>query len=73
MLIDYLSLFAILCIWILMLINVFLSVGGFIYYIKAKKDNKSIELDEYPMVSIMVPAHNESIVIKKDSFIIIRV
>ena len=65
MLIDYLSLFAILCIWILMLINVFLSVGGFIYYIKAKKDNKSIELDEYPMVSIMVPAHNESIVIKR--------
>ena len=65
MLIDYSSLFAILCIWILMLINVFLSVGGFIYYIKAKKDNKSIELDEYPMVSIMVPAHNESIVIKR--------
>lgn len=65
MLIDYLSLFAILCIWILMLINVFLSVGGFIYYIKAKKDNKSIELDEYQMVSIMVPAHNESIVIKR--------
>ncbi|OPX44909.1 poly-beta-1,6-N-acetyl-D-glucosamine synthase [Ruminiclostridium hungatei] len=64
-LIDMLSLYALIAIWGLMLINVGLSVGGFIYYIRVNRTDGRCELKEYPMVSIMVPAHNESIVIRK--------
>ena len=63
--VDILSLYALIAIWALMIMNVFLSVGGFIYYARMGKTNGRIPLpaDEYPMVSILVPAHNESLVI----------
>ena len=61
--VDILSLYALIAIWGLMLLNVFLSVGGFIYYARMGKTNGRIPLEEYPMVSILVPAHNESLVI----------
>lgn len=61
--IDLTSLFAICSIWFLMILNVILSIGGFIYYMKVNKSNPHNPLEEYPMVTIMVPAHNESIVI----------
>lgn len=63
--IDVLALYAIIAIWVLMIINIILSFGGFIYYMKVYKGNGHIPLKEYPMVSIMVPAHNESIVIRR--------
>ena len=62
-LVDILSLYALIAIWALMLLNVALSVGGFIYYARMGKTDGRIPLDEYPMVSILVPAHNESLVI----------
>lgn len=62
---DCLSLFSIIAIWGLMFLNIFLSIGGFIYMLKVNKTNGHIPLEEYPMVSVMVPAHNESIVIRK--------
>lgn len=62
---DCLSLYAILSIWGLMFLNIFLSIGGFIYMIKVNKTDGHIPLEEYPMVTVMVPAHNESIVIQK--------
>lgn len=62
---DCLSLYAIAAIWGLMFINIFLSIGGFIYTIKVNKTNGRVAIKEYPMVSVMVPAHNESIVIRK--------
>lgn len=61
--IDAISLFAIVAIWFLMFVNVFLSIGGYLYYTKVNSTDGRIPLQEYPMVSIMVPAHNESIVI----------
>ena len=63
--VDILSLYALIAIWALMILNVFLSVGGFIYYARMAKTNGRIPLptDQYPMVSILVPAHNESLVI----------
>lgn len=64
-LIDYLTLFAMIAIWTLMGINVVLSVGGFIYYYRMGKENPNIPLEEYPFVSVMVPAHNESAVIRR--------
>lgn len=65
---DCLSLYAIAAIWGLMFLNIFLSIGGFVYMIKVNKEEKGKKrqtLQEYPLVSIMVPAHNESIVIRK--------
>lgn len=34
---DYLMLISMVCIWALMAINVFLSVGGFLYYHQCSK------------------------------------
>ena len=62
---DFLSLFAIIAIWSLMFLNIFLSIGGFIYMIRINNTDGRIPLEEYPMVSIMVPAHNENIVIRR--------
>lgn len=62
---DYLTLFAMIAIWALMGINVFLSVGGFLYYYKMERRDPNIPLEEYPFVSVMVPAHNESAVIQR--------
>ncbi len=63
--IDAVTLYAILAIWIMMGINVMLSIGGYLYYMRVSKTDGHIPLKEYPMVSVMVPAHNESIVIRK--------
>jgi cellulose synthase/poly-beta-1,6-N-acetylglucosamine synthase-like glycosyltransferase len=60
---DLLSLFAIVAIWLLMIMNIILSIGGFIYYMKVGKTDGRIPLEKYPKVSVLVPAHNESIVI----------
>lgn len=62
--VDAISLFAIYAIWGLMFMNIILSFGGFFYYMRVEQE-ESKPLDEYPMVSIMVPAHNESIVITR--------
>ncbi len=62
-LIDGLSLYAICAIWSLMILNVILSIGGFIHYMRVEKEGRCAPPDEYPMVSILVPAHNESVVI----------
>ena len=62
---DYLMLISMVCIWALMAINVFLSVGGFLYYHQCSKTDGHVPIDEYPFVSIMVPAHNESVVIRR--------
>lgn len=61
--IDALSLYAIISIWLLMIMNAILSIGGFIYYMRVEKKGRGAPLEEYPTVSIMVPAHNEALVI----------
>lgn len=60
---DILSLYSLIAIWSLMILNVFLSVGGFIYYARMAKTDGRIPLEDYPMVSVLVPAHNEALVI----------
>jgi len=69
---DCLSLFAIVAIWSLMFLNIFLTIGGFIYMIKVNKTDGHIPLKEYPMVSVLVPAHNESLVIRKTVMALLR-
>ncbi|MDD3335791.1 MAG: glycosyltransferase [Eubacteriales bacterium] len=62
---DYLTLFAMISIWALLVINIMLSVGGFIYLYRMGKTDGHQHLEEYPFVSVMVPAHNESVVIQR--------
>lgn len=64
-LIDAVSLYAIISIWLLMIMNAVLSVGGFVYYMQVDKKGRGKPLQEYPMVSILVPAHDEAVVITR--------
>ena len=65
---DIVSIYAIAAIWGMMLLNVALSIGGFIYIYRCNRTDGSIPLpdgQEYPMVSVLVPAHNEALVLKR--------
>ncbi|RDY23631.1 glycosyltransferase family 2 protein [Romboutsia maritimum] len=59
---EYLFLFSLFSIWFLLIINIALAIGGYIFYFK-NHSKKVIKLKEYPTVSILVPAHNEAKVI----------
>lgn len=60
---DGLFLYAIAVIWIMLVINILLTIAGHRYYLKSLKEDVSYHPAEYPMVSVLVPAHNESRVI----------
>lgn len=64
-LIEYLFIASLIIIWVVILVNIVLGIGGYLY--SKEMDNIWIDtqLEYYPMVSIMVPAHNEGIVIEK--------
>ncbi len=62
---DYLAIYSLVVIWVIIFINVVLVVAGYIYYEKVQKVELKEELDYYPFVSVMVPAHNEAVVIEK--------
>lgn len=69
---DYLLLYSLGVIWIVILINIVLVIGGYIYYTKINNVKMKDELDRYPFVTIMVPAHNEGIVIRKTAESLLR-
>lgn len=56
---DILMVIAVICIWSLLLVNVTLIIAGYLYYIKSENEDIPEIEGEYPLVSIMVPAHNE--------------
>lgn len=59
---DIILLVAIINIWLLMLLNILLTVAGYRYYMQCEKETPP-ELTEFPFVSVLVPAHNEAKVI----------
>ncbi|MCC0649828.1 glycosyltransferase family 2 protein [Clostridioides sp. ZZV15-6598] len=59
---EYLFIFSLFSIWSLLLINIVLAMGGYLFYFK-NFDKKIKKINRYPMVSILVPAHNEAKVI----------
>ncbi|MHC5216284.1 glycosyltransferase family 2 protein [Enterococcus sp. LJL128] len=63
---DGIMLAATLIIWSLLIVNMILVIAGYIYYLRTDPQEPP-QLDEKkaPFVSIMVPAHNEGIVIVK--------
>lgn len=63
-LLDGLTLAALVCIWLLLMVNVVLIVGGYKYYTEMEAYTPK-PLKDPPMVSIMVPAHNEGRVIAR--------
>ncbi|WP_379138936.1 glycosyltransferase [Paenibacillus sp. sgz500958] len=62
---DILMVIAVICIWSLLLVNVALIIAGYLYYIKSEGEEVPEIQGEYPFVSIMVPAHNEGMVISQ--------
>ncbi len=63
--IDILAIYSIFSIWGLLFINILLSIGGYIYIMRMYRTDGHHTVLEYPIVTVMVPAHNESIVLKK--------
>ncbi len=63
--IDYLFLYSLTCIWLLLLSNIILTLSGYRFFIKTSNEKINIlkELDSFPSVSILIPAHNEEKVI----------
>ncbi|EJO5347867.1 glycosyltransferase family 2 protein [Clostridium botulinum] len=63
-LVDYLFIYSLASIWMLLLVNIILALSGYRYYLKTlKTELKKIKDEDYPKVSILVPAHNEEKVI----------
>lgn len=63
-LIDYAFMYSFISIWFLLLSNVILALGGYLF--ARKIEMRNIELSNmitYPFVSILIPAHNEEKVI----------
>lgn len=62
--VDYLFIFSLVSIWMLLLVNIILSLSGYRYYLKTlNSELKGLKNEKYPKVSILVPAHNEEKVI----------
>ncbi|MFJ8247053.1 glycosyltransferase [Peribacillus asahii] len=59
----YISVFLI---WLMLFYHAFLMSGGYFHFLKYRKFNKVLEtpLEDYPTVSILIPAHNEEVVIR---------
>nr|WP_196246302.1 glycosyltransferase family 2 protein [Lacticaseibacillus zhaodongensis] len=64
---DFCLFISILAIWGVLIVNVILTIAGYTYYLRwTRRPKPSLAgLQEVPFVSIMVPAHNEGIVIVK--------
>ncbi len=60
---DALFLYAIAVIWLMLVLNVALTVAGHRYYLQTLKDDVLFSPAVFPFVSVLVPAHNESRVI----------
>ncbi|KEI78278.1 glycosyl transferase family 2 [Clostridium botulinum A2 117] len=62
--VDYLFIFSLVSIWMLLFVNIILSLAGYRYYLKTlNSELKGLKNEKYPKVSILVPAHNEEKVI----------
>ncbi|NNJ31578.1 glycosyltransferase [Lacrimispora defluvii] len=70
--IDILAIYSIFAIWGLLFINILLSIGGYIYIMRMYRTDGHHTVLEYPIVTVMVPAHNESIVLRKTMEALIR-
>ena len=65
--VDYLFVFSVIVIWFMLAYQFILFLLGYLYGFRAKRLRRKLEKmsPDLPAVSLMVPAHNEGIVIKK--------
>ena len=65
LIIDYAFVFSVIVIWFMLLYQFILFLLGYLYGFRAERQRRSLEVKQLdlPAISIMVPAHNESIVI----------
>ena len=74
-LIDSIYIIALAAIWILLFYHILLVIGGYrkyAHHIKTIAENTMKEDNFYPFVSVIVPAHNEAMVIEKSLIAILR-
>ncbi|MBU3136125.1 glycosyltransferase family 2 protein [Clostridium gasigenes] len=71
-LVDYLLVYSLGVIWVVIFMNIILVIGGYIYYTKIHDKKMKEELDYYPFVTVMVPSHNEGVVIKRTAESLLR-
>lgn len=69
-LIDYAYLYCLFSMWFLLGINLILAISGYLYFNKMSKLKESLKkriskMSKYPKVSILIPAHNEEVVIRE--------
>lgn len=62
---DVFLLIAILSIWSILIVNLVLTIAGYTYYLRWHKRPTPTLPEAVPFVSVMVPAHNEGVVIVK--------
>ncbi|WEE37425.1 glycosyltransferase family 2 protein [Lactiplantibacillus paraplantarum] len=62
---DYFLFLAVLSIWGILVVNVVLTIAGYVNYLQKVRRPEPQLPERVPFVSIMVPAHNEGIVIVK--------
>jgi cellulose synthase/poly-beta-1,6-N-acetylglucosamine synthase-like glycosyltransferase len=63
---DNLFIISMAATWLILFYHVILTFGGYKHFVKSVTlDELEVELEEYPTVSIMIPAHNEEMVIGK--------
>jgi cellulose synthase/poly-beta-1,6-N-acetylglucosamine synthase-like glycosyltransferase len=64
LLIDKLFIASLAATWMILFYHVILTFGGYRHFVKTLTSAEpEVQLDEYPMVTILIPAHNEEMVI----------
>lgn len=56
---------AIIAIWGILIVNLILTIAGYVYYLKWQREPVVALPQRVPFVSILVPAHNEAVVLEK--------
>ena len=63
--VDTVLFVAVLAIWLILIVNLILTIAGYGFYLKWHRTPEARLLKQPPMVSILVPAHNEGRVLAK--------
>lgn len=71
---NTLFIYSLVVIWVMLLYHMFLMLGGFLHSVRFEKVIPKWErnLGELPTVSILIPAHNEAVVIEKTLHAMVR-
>lgn len=64
LLVDKLFIASMIATWLILFYHVVLTIGGYRHFVKTMTTfEPDVALEDYPMVSILIPAHNEEMVI----------